>query len=251
MTASRYLTIKRSILRGIRSGRWGPGDLLPSENQLAARHKVSRMTARRALTELTRDGVLRRSQGAGTYVADQMPMGSLLEIHSIDQEIAARGHQHASEVLELRRCTANQRLADVFQLRTGSPLFFSRILHREGVSGKAALPIQLELRWVNAALVPDYDRQDFTVTTPSQYLTQVAPLCEADHVVEACLPNKDIAASLAMTLASPCLKLTRTTRSRFADSTSRSPEVVALAELFHPGERYRLGGHLTQGESRR
>ena len=46
-----------------------PGDQVPSENQLAQQHGVSRMTARRALSEMVDEGILLRSQGLGTFVS--------------------------------------------------------------------------------------------------------------------------------------------------------------------------------------
>ncbi|MGW3956169.1 GntR family transcriptional regulator [Streptomyces sp. NPDC004752] len=48
------------------------GDRLPSENELAAQHGVSRVTARAALQELERRHLVRRSKGSGTFVALQL-----------------------------------------------------------------------------------------------------------------------------------------------------------------------------------
>ncbi|MDY6790117.1 MAG: GntR family transcriptional regulator [Thermodesulfobacteriota bacterium] len=58
--------IKQHLLQGIRLNHFKAA--LPSENQLAKRFTVSRMTARRALTELENDGYVKRIQGKGTFV---------------------------------------------------------------------------------------------------------------------------------------------------------------------------------------
>ena len=77
---ARYQQIKTAILDQIESGNMRPGDRVPSENQLTEAYGVSRMTARRALTELVEEGMLLRSQGLGTFVSDSRPMSSMLTI---------------------------------------------------------------------------------------------------------------------------------------------------------------------------
>jgi GntR family transcriptional regulator len=64
-----YRKIQNAIRRHIDSGQLKPGNLVPSERELARMHGVSLMTARHALTELARDGVVDRRHGAGTFVA--------------------------------------------------------------------------------------------------------------------------------------------------------------------------------------
>lgn len=242
-----YQTIKEHLTRKIEQGRLRPGDLVPSENALARQYSVSRMTARRALTELTDAGVLSRSQGAGTFVADQLATGSLLEIRSIHLEIETRGHTHSSRVLTLKPCQADKELAAKMGLPEGHALFESRILHFETDTNGQTLPIQLEHRFVNAEVAPDYGLQDFSQTTPSVYLSELAPLVEADHWVEACLPSANIAKHLSIEVNTPCLKVTRRTYS-YLSAKRRSTRIVTFATLYHPGDRYRLGGHLKPGE---
>lgn len=64
-----YKRIQGAIRRRIDSGQLKPGNLVPSERELARMHRVSLMTARHALTELARDGIVERRHGAGTFVA--------------------------------------------------------------------------------------------------------------------------------------------------------------------------------------
>ena len=97
-------------------------------------------------------------------------------------------------------------------------------------------PIQYEDRYVNPQFAPEYLQQDFHDQTPNAYLSRVAPLTEADHVVEAVKANKAIAQVLKMDADQPCLKITRRTWCKQG--------VVSFAYLLHPGERYSLGSHL-------
>jgi DNA-binding LacI/PurR family transcriptional regulator len=67
-----YQQLRQEILARIRRGEFGPGDLLPSENQLCEQYRVSVTTARRALLELVKEGVVRRKAGVGTMVSSRV-----------------------------------------------------------------------------------------------------------------------------------------------------------------------------------
>lgn len=60
-------------MRSLIAGEWRPGDKLPNEFELAARYGVSQGTMRKALDELTAQGLLVREQGRGTFVATHNP----------------------------------------------------------------------------------------------------------------------------------------------------------------------------------
>ncbi len=64
-----YSQIKALLVKRIGSGAWKPGELLPSEFELALEYKVSQGTVRKALTALEADRLIVRRQGRGTYVA--------------------------------------------------------------------------------------------------------------------------------------------------------------------------------------
>jgi GntR family histidine utilization transcriptional repressor len=248
--AKQYEIIKQALVQRIEQGDWRPGDAVPSENALAEQFEVSRMTARRALSELTEAGVLNRIQGRGSFVADQLPTGSLLTIRSIDDEIRERGHEHSAQVMLLETRLADDPLARSFLCSEGDELFFSRLLHFETDSRGTQRPIQLEERYVNPQQAPDYLKQDFHTITPSAYLSDVAPLMEADHWVEATLPDALTAESLQMARSEPLLKLTRQTYTHQQQNGKRHLVMVTLATLCYPGTRYRLGGHLGPADRR-
>lgn len=224
-----YQKVKCFILERIAAGQWSEGDQVPSENELTRDLEVSRMTAHRALRELTAEGVLRRVQGIGTFVASAKPQSALLEIRNIAEEIAARGHRHRAEVLLLRRERALREVALALELPPGATVFHSLIVHHEN-----DIPVQVEDRHVNPAFARDYLDQDFARTTPYAYLTALGPLDAAEHVIEAVLPDPALQRTLRIGAGEPCLLLTRRT---WSDGL-----VVSRARLTHPGSRYRLAG---------
>jgi DNA-binding LacI/PurR family transcriptional regulator len=64
-----YALIVDYIKNEIRSGRLKPGDKVPSENELARKFNVNRLTARKALEVLEYEGLVTRIQGLGTFVS--------------------------------------------------------------------------------------------------------------------------------------------------------------------------------------
>lgn len=64
-----YQQIKALITTSLQTGEWKPGELIPSEFELAARYKVSQGTVRKAIDELSADNLVVRRQGKGTFVA--------------------------------------------------------------------------------------------------------------------------------------------------------------------------------------
>lgn len=230
MSTPAYQQIKDYVLAAIQAGEWREGDLVPSENELVRRFGVARMTVNRAIRELAAEGVLTRSQGAGTFVAATKYQSTLIDIKSIADEIRARGHAHSAEVLKLQAVQADAALAAEMGVAAGSRLFHSLILHREN-----GQPIQLEDRWANPALAPDYLAQDYTSSTPNEYLMRAAPLSRVEYRIEAVRPERTVKARLAMDRDEPCLVLHRRTFS--------AGQVASVARLYHPAARYQFSGH--------
>ncbi len=230
-TKAKFTVIKEHICQMIESGEWLQNAKVPSENELAEPFSVSRMTARRALQELTEQGLLIRSQGSGTFVAAFKSQSSLLEIRNIADEIQDRGHRHHALQVGLSAVSINEEIAILLGVKETDSVFYSEVLHFENDE-----PIQLEQRYVNSKLVPHYLMQNFAKITPHEYLSVEAPLTEATHEIEAILAQKKVCELLTIEQSTPCLQVKRRTWS--------SQGVVSLAILTAPGNKYRLGSHL-------
>lgn len=226
----RYLMIKEHISELIDSGQWSVGHRTPSDNQFARQFGVSRMTANRALKELTDAGLLTRVAGVGTFVAEHIPQAPLLEIKNIADEIRSRGHQYKGHPHQLVRIPAPKEIAIELEIAVDTTVYHSLVVHCEN-----DVPVQLEDRYVNPELAPHYIEQDFSLITPNEYLTKVAPLTAAEHIIEATLPDKNTQRLLSIGPDQPCLLLHRRTWS--------GRTIASTASLTHPSNRYRLGGH--------
>lgn len=233
----RYQRLKEQIIAEISSGKLRPRDRVPSENELVGSAGVSRMTANRALRELTSEGYVERIAGVGTFVADLKAASHVLEVRNIADEIAHRGHLHSATVLANCAERAVRDVADALQVEEGSDVWHLTVVHREN-----GAPIQHEDRYVVCSFAPDCLEQDFTRLTPSAYLSGISPLQEAEQVVQAVMPGPDIQKSLQMKAGEPCLLVQRLT---WADGRP-----VSLARLHHPGARFQLTGRYAPHRTR-
>lgn len=229
MTAPAWKTIYDHLVARIRRGEWVEGDRVPSEAELCAQFGVARMTVSRALNALVAEQVLHRVRGSGTFVAPTRYQSTLVEIRDIAADIAARGHRHAAEVLNLEILAADDERAAVMDVAIGAPLFHARLLHFEN-----DVPLQLEERWVVPAVAPEFLAQDFTAITPTHYLMRVAPLERVAYAIEARQPDAATRRQLAMAAHEPCLLLLRRTWSQ--------GRVATAARLWHPGSRQQFTG---------
>jgi GntR family histidine utilization transcriptional repressor len=225
--AARYLQVKDFILERIAGGSLRAGERVPSENELTRTLTVSRMTANRALRELAADGVLVRVAGVGTFVAEQRVHAHPLEVRNIADEIRARGHEYRVKVLALDSVSASRELAERCGVKPGAQLDYSLLTHFED-----AAPLQVEERYVNPQVAPGYLRNDFSRTTPHEFLIRVAPLQRAEHIVRALVPERRIRRLLRLEAGEACLLIMRRTFSH--------GRIASVADLYHPGSRYEL-----------
>lgn len=228
-----YAQVKQFIKSKIYSGEWKVNDKIPSESELVKLLQCSRMTINRALRELMAEKLLVRVQGVGSFVAEMQGRAALFQINNIADEIVARHHIHRAEVVKLEKIKANVQQAIYMQTEAAQILFHSIIIHYEN-----DIPIQIEDRLVNAALVPDYLAQDFTQVTPNAYLMSQAPITEGEHIVEAVLAQPEEYKWLKITKQEPCLLIRRRTWS--------NKSLISCAKLTYPGSRYSLEGKFTQ-----
>jgi GntR family histidine utilization transcriptional repressor len=225
-----YEQVKNHVVSRIRSGEWGPGARVLSEHELVRELKVSRMTANRAIRELVQAGVLSRVAGLGTFVADLRAAGHPLQIRNIAADIRARGHVHRAEVLSLARVEMAPEIRA--RLRIGGRVrhaFRSIVVHFED-----DVALQVEDRYVNPAVAPDYLSADLATTTAHEYLMRVAPLERVQHVVRAVAPEARVRRLLGLGPEEPVLLIERTTWSRSLPAS--------FACLHHAGSRFELCG---------
>ncbi|WP_183298597.1 GntR family transcriptional regulator [Cupriavidus alkaliphilus] len=129
-----YQQIKALITRSLQSGEWKPGEMIPSEMELASRYKVSQGTVRKAIDELAAENLVARRQGKGTFVTthhEDVVKFRFLRLVPDEGE----PHYGASHVLECKRLRAPAEIARLLDIRTGdSVVQIRRVLTFSGES---------------------------------------------------------------------------------------------------------------------
>lgn len=127
----KYFRIQQQLFENIRSGIWQPNDMIPSELELCQQFGVSRGTIRRALDELSRQGLIARAPGKPTTVnAPKIPLFS----SGFRADIAKKGLTASTKVLSIHRSEVPPGIDDVLEISPGSMvLVIERIIAANNV----------------------------------------------------------------------------------------------------------------------
>lgn len=232
-TMPAYEQVKRFITNHIQSGEWEAGRRVPSEVELIEQLGVSKMTVNRAMRELTAAGIIMRRQGVGSFVSKTKPQSALLEMRDIAEEIEARGSRHSADIKILETITLEKSDAEMVGMRAGLRVFHSLIVHREN-----GTPVQLEERWIDPAVFPNYISIDFSKVTPYRYLRRSVEATEVEHVIHAVSPGSQARELLDVPEGEPCLLLFR--RTWAGDTLATSSQFLFPGSGYALGSRYRL-----------
>ncbi|HEY7499539.1 MAG TPA: GntR family transcriptional regulator [Vicinamibacterales bacterium] len=157
-----YYQVKTSILREIEAGRWRPDDQLPTEDELADRFRVSKITVRQALRELAQLGYIRREQGRGTFVQRPPLVEGPRELTSFTEEMRRQGVATSSEVLEQGIVAASSDVASMLAIGEDDAVF--RLKRLRLADGD---PMGVQTAYIPAVLVPGVS--DLSFGTESLY----------------------------------------------------------------------------------
>ncbi|WP_027520739.1 phosphonate metabolism transcriptional regulator PhnF [Bradyrhizobium sp. Ec3.3] len=138
------------IERGIADGRFGAGEKLPGEMEIAETYRVNRHTVRRALAALAERGLVRAERGSGTYVEAQKLAYPLRSRTRFSEIVGAGGREPRGQLIEATEDVASRELARELGVKTGAPL-----VRIESVRFADRTPICVSTSWLSAELFPD------------------------------------------------------------------------------------------------
>ncbi|QUH29190.1 GntR family transcriptional regulator [Vallitalea guaymasensis] len=95
---TKYQKIKKDIENKINTGEFKSGEKIPSERKLCELYNISRMTARQAVNELVKDGIVYREKGRGTFVSS--PNFLQRNVKSFTDTLRERGFNPSTNIIE-------------------------------------------------------------------------------------------------------------------------------------------------------
>jgi len=231
-----YYQIQQHLLGQIRSGALKPGEPVPSELELSAGLRISRMTARQALKSLCELGVAYSRRGKGTFVSEMKLERNFRQALSFSEEMQARGSKPRSRVLSFDVADATPDVAKALRLPHGE-----RVVSLRRVRLADSSPMGIEWSRLPLQLCPDllrsFDpRGSLYQALQERYGIRIAV---TEEVVEASVAGAGEAKLLGIRRSAPIFAFTRT-------SYVRGGQPVEYVKSTYRGDRYKLVNRLTR-----
>ena len=224
-----YQQLLRVLRVWIESGDIGVGDRLPSEADLVRDHGVSRTTARRALDELRRQGLVRREPGRGRFLGTPRLWSNLAYLHSFSEEIERWGYRPGARLVAREERSAGGEVASRLSVEKGEPVLYVRRLRLAD-----ELPIFVCDSYLPVSRFPDLRDADYGAVSSSRLFEETVGLKveRAHQWIGAAAAPEDVAGLLEIGAGVPLLRIERVAR------VAGDAPIESVEAFFHPG-RYR------------
>ena len=197
-----YLLLKERIT----SGAFLPGHRLPSEPHLAEAHGLSRVTIRRALDGLARDGLITRQAGSGTFVADISSRPPVVaDLSNMMAHLTAMGRSTQVRLLAFSYVTPPPAIAKALKLRQGE-----RTQSSLRVRSMDDVPFSYLATHVPERIGLTYTEHDLGSRPLLELLERSGVVAtKADQTLSATLAGPEAAEALNVEIGSALISLTR------------------------------------------
>ncbi len=161
-----YYQLKERMKEKIKEGSWEEDSKVPSERNLMETYDVSRATVRKALSELTVEGLIYTRQGVGTFVSKSKIVQNLIGEHSFNQQALKQGLTPSSKVIQYSNDTKiSSRVYGIFTLDKLEKI--NKVVRVRLVNGK---PLILETLYIPDCYAPNLLEQDLEDIAVFEYL---------------------------------------------------------------------------------
>lgn len=232
-----YVQIKERLRGQILDGTYQPHQQLPSEAEMTAALKVSRITVRQALSDLENEGMIFRVHGKGSFVSRPKAFQDLGRLEGFGEAMRSKGYETFARVISMRNVTPVAHVRE--QLALGkraqvTELRRLRFLNRE--------PISLDVSYLPVALGQKLGRQDLATRDVFTILENDfgLQLGHADLQIGAALADAALAAHLQVTEGSSVLCIQRITHT--ADGVP-----IDYENLFYRGDAFQYRVRVDRG----
>jgi GntR family transcriptional regulator len=186
----------------IHNGKFNPGELLPSEIELAQSLDIGRQTIRQAMAQLVDEGLVERFSGRGTFIRESRARNNFYLDRSFSQEMEELGKTASAKILNISLEKINEKSPACFQKMLGAPcLHLTRLRYGDGT------PIGLQEAIILTENCPGLEKHDFTKESLFRVITEGYGLeiSEIYHVVNAVFSTEKHANLLEIKTGAPLL----------------------------------------------
>ena len=196
-----YYQLKEYLLEEIKKN-YQAGDLLPSEGEIERKYGVSRITVRKAIEELSREGIVIKKQGKGTFVQEQKILYDANVIGSLTQRLEKQNHQLQTKAIEYLTITEAHHVKTLLQCDTLLCIKRYRTLDEK--------PFAIMLNYIDITRVPKLQER-FNIESLYTFYTQQYGIkfYHAEETVEAKAATEEQSQQLELPPHMPLLSLQR------------------------------------------
>ncbi|MGQ9623605.1 MAG: GntR family transcriptional regulator [Candidatus Caldatribacteriaceae bacterium] len=233
-----HVQLRDALRQALESGEYEPGDRFFSENEIAKKYGVSRMTVRRVMDDLLREGFIFRVPGKGTFVARQKIVEKLTELVGFTKDMERKGCIPSTKVLKKRVVYPPRKIRELLRLEKGEKtLLLKRVRYASGE------PMALQTAYIPLKFFPGIEEVDFEKESLYDTFKRFGrPPVWAKQDMEATLiKDGEQTRLLGVTLGSAGMLSERLTYDLEGDP------IEFTVTLFR-GENYRFTVHLTNPE---
>lgn len=226
-----YIQVIDSLTDFIEFNKFEPGYQLPGDAELCRLFDVSRTVIRQALKELEYKGLIYRTQGRGTFVAEPKIHESLVQnLTGFYQDMEAKGHRPYSKVLKQEKVAAGKKVAEKLALTNGAAVIQIDRLRFLGQE-----PIVLVTSYLPYELAPELEQVDLSDKSLYVYLEKAhgIQMSHSKRYIEAVPANQLDAKLLEVDIGSPLILLDSI--SYLSDGTP-----IEYYHALHRGDRSRF-----------
>lgn len=202
-----YDQIKVLLTQSLIGGEWRPGEMIPSEIELANRYKVSQGTVRKAIDSLASENILIRRQGKGTFVATHDAEVTKLRFLRLTAENGQK-ELLQNEFISCKKTKANAYIAKILDTKAGTSIVeVKRLLSFSGrplIYDHLILPAA-PFKGLNSAKVMESNGSMY-----SMYESQFGiRMIRAEERLKAVGADKEVAETLGLKVGFPLLSIER------------------------------------------
>lgn len=204
---TKYYQLKELLIKNIQDGMWPAQAKISSEKELCDTYGLSRVTVRKAIDLLVKEGYVYTIKGKGTFVKGKYIEQPLTHFYSFREDLQSRGVNTYSEMRSFETIAADIELANELEIPHGSPAF--RI---ERIFFAGEQPYAREISYIPCSICPELhsDQVQSLGLYNSLKKYNIFPTC-ANEKLKAILLDEETAGFLQLPPNDAAIYLTRTT----------------------------------------
>lgn len=206
------------------------GDIIPSENELAKKYSVSRMTAKKAIDNLTIKGLVERVKGKGTFVVEQdkkieLPLNKLRGFTQRVKEIGLIP-KNIVPIFEKRR--ADKKIASILNIEEDTEVWYMERVRKIG-----EIPAVFEQSYIAVDLLPNLSREELLKSKFEYVKKQGLKIDNSERNISAEIPDDYVASFLQLKRNEPIL---------LAECMTylKDGRVLEYSKIFYNQKKYRF-----------